>query len=175
VGADHSILEFTDRAFVLNGFSKLYSMTGWRLGYLVAPRAFVRAAEVIQQNFFLCANHFVQVAGTAALELAGPDVERMRGLFDERRRYLVPALREAGLKIAHEPTGAFYVFADARAWSGDSLALTYRLLEEAGVAAAPGVDFGPGGEGFLRFSYATSLDRLEEGVGRLRGWAETHL
>ncbi len=175
VGADHSILEFTDRAFVLNGFSKLYSMTGWRLGYLVAPRAFVRAAEVIQQNFFLCANHFVQVAGTAALELAGPDVERMRGLFDERRRYLVPALRDAGLKIAHEPTGAFYVFADARAWSGDSLALTYRLLEEAGVAAAPGIDFGPGGEGFLRFSYATSLDRLEEGVARLRGWAETHL
>jgi aspartate/methionine/tyrosine aminotransferase len=174
-GADHSILEFTDRAFVLNGFSKLYSMTGWRLGYLVAPRAFVRAAEVIQQNFFLCANHFVQVAGTAALELAGPDVERMRGLFDERRRYLVPALREAGLNIAHEPTGAFYVFADARAWSGDSLALTYRLLEEAGVAAAPGIDFGPGGEGFLRFSYATSLDRLEEGVARLRGWAETHL
>ena len=175
VGADHSILEFTDRAFVLNGFSKLYSMTGWRLGYLVAPRAFVRAAEVIQQNFFLCANHFVQVAGTAALELAGPDVERMRGLFDERRRYLVPALRDAGLEIAHEPTGAFYVFADARAWSGDSLALTYRLLEEAGVAAAPGIDFGPGGEGFLRFSYATSLDRLEEGVARLRGWAETHL
>ena len=174
-GADHSILEFTDRAFVLNGFSKLYSMTGWRLGYLVAPRAFVRAAEVIQQNFFLCANHFVQVAGTAALELAGPDVERMRGLFDERRRYLVPALREAGLNIAHEPTGAFYVFADARAWSGDSLALTYRLLEEAGVAAAPGIDFGPGGEGFLRFSYATSLDRLEEGVARLRGWAEPHL
>ena len=174
-GTDHSILEYTDRAFVLNGFSKLYAMTGWRLGYLVAPRAFVRPAEVIQQNFFLCANHFVQVAGTAALEHAGPDVERMRALYDERRRYLVPALRGVGLTIVHEPTAAFYVFADARAWSEDSLALTYRLLEEAGVAAAPGVDFGPGGEGFLRFSYATSLDRLEEGVGRLRAWAEAHV
>jgi aspartate/methionine/tyrosine aminotransferase len=173
-GADHSILEYTDRAFVLNGFSKLYAMTGWRLGYLVAPRAFVRPAEVIQQNFFLCANHFVQVAGTAALMHAGPDVERMRALYDERRRYLVPALRDVGLTIVHEPTAAFYVFADARGWSGDSLALTYRLLEEAGVAAAPGVDFGPGGEGFLRFSYATSLDRLKEGVARLSGWAADH-
>jgi aspartate/methionine/tyrosine aminotransferase len=170
-GVDHTILEFTDRAFVLNGFSKLYSMTGWRLGYLVAPRAFVRPAEVIQQNFFLCANHFVQVAGVTALLKAGPDVERMRALYDERRRFLVPALRGLGLGIEGEPTAAFYAFADAHQWGSDSLALTYRLLEEAGVAAAPGVDFGPGGEGFLRFSYATSLDRLAEGVERLREWA----
>jgi (5-formylfuran-3-yl)methyl phosphate transaminase len=113
----------------------------------------------------------VQVAGVAALLHAGPDVERMRSLYDERRRYLVPALREVGLKIEVEPTAAFYVFADARAWGSDSLALTYRLLEEAGVAAAPGIDFGPGGEGFLRFSYATSMERLYEGVARLRAWA----
>lgn len=171
-GEDHTILEYTDRAFVLNGFSKLYAMTGWRLGYLVAPRDFVRPAEVIQQNFFLCANHFVQAAGTVALTQAGPDVERMRALYDERRRYLVPALRGIGLRVDHEPTAAFYVFADASEWSGDSLALTYRLIEEAGVSAAPGVDFGPGGEGFLRFSYATSLDRLREGVARLGAWAE---
>ncbi len=98
-GRDHTILEYTDRAFVLNGFSKLYAMTGWRLGYLVAPRAFVRPAEVIQQNFFLCANHFVQVAGVTALLQAGPDVERMREIYDERRRYLVPALRGLGLTV----------------------------------------------------------------------------
>jgi (5-formylfuran-3-yl)methyl phosphate transaminase len=170
-GTDHTILEYTHRAFVLNGFSKLFAMTGWRLGYLVAPRQFVRPAEVIQQNFFLCANHFVQVAGVTALAQAGPDVERMRGMFDERRRYLVPALREIGLKIHHEPTGAFYVFADAREWGEDSLALTYRLIEEAGVAVAPGIDFGPGGEGFLRISYATSIERLREGVARLGAWA----
>jgi aspartate/methionine/tyrosine aminotransferase len=170
-GTDHTILEYTDRAFVLNGFSKLYAMTGWRLGYLVAPRAFVRPAEVIQQNFFLCANHFVQVAGVTALLEAGPDVERMRALYDERRRFLVPALRGLGLGIEVEPTAAFYAFADAHAWGTDSLALTYRLLEEAGVAAAPGVDFGPGGEGFLRFSYATSLERLREGIDRLGEWA----
>jgi (5-formylfuran-3-yl)methyl phosphate transaminase len=171
-GPDHSILQHTDRAFVLNGFSKLYAMTGWRLGYLVAPRLFVRPAEKIQQNFFLCANHFVQVAGVTALLEAGPDVARMKGLYDERRRYLVPALRDIGLRIEAEPTGAFYVFADARAWGEDSLALSYRLLDEAGVATAPGIDFGPGGEGFLRFSYATSIERLREGVERLRVWSE---
>ena len=171
-GRDHTILEYTDRAFVLNGFSKLYSMTGWRLGYLVAPRAFVRPAEAIQQNFFLCANHFVQVAGTTALLKADPDVARMRAIYDERRRYLVPALRELGLTIDSPPTAAFYVFADARSWGSDSLALTYRLIEEAGVAAAPGVDFGPGGEGFLRFSYVTDIGRLREGVARLGAWAD---
>jgi aspartate/methionine/tyrosine aminotransferase len=166
-----SVLEFTDRAFVLNGFSKLYAMTGWRLGYLVAPRQFVRAAEVIQQNFFLCANHFVQAAGVVALRDAGPDVERMRLTYDERRRFLVPALRELGLGVSPEPEGAFYVFADARSWGPDSLALSRRLLEEAHIAVAPGIDFGPGGEGFLRFSYATSIERLRTGVERLAEWA----
>lgn len=170
-GRSHSVLEFTDRAFVLNGFSKAYAMTGWRLGYLIAPRQFVRPAEKIQQNFFLCANHFVQVAGTTALLHAGGDVARMRAAYDERRRYLVPALRAIGLGVATEPLGAFYVFADARSWGEDSVALSTRLLEEAGVATAPGVDFGPGGEGFLRFSYATSLERLREGVERLGEWS----
>ena len=170
-GRERSILEFTDRAFVLNGFSKAYAMTGWRLGYLISPPEFVRAAEIIQQNFFLCANHFVQAAGTVALTQAGGEVDAMRVIYDERRQYLVPALRGIGLSISAEPTGAFYVFANARCWGTDSIELAGRLLEEAGVAVAPGVDFGPGGEGFLRFSYATSLPRLQEGVRRLSEWA----
>ena len=170
-GRSHSVLEFTDRAFVLNGFSKAYAMTGWRLGYMIAPQQFVRPAEKIQQNFFLCASNFVQVAGTAALLRAQDDVARMRAVYDERRRYLVPALRSLGLTVATEPLGAFYVFADARHWDADSVRLSSRLLEEAGVAVAPGRDFGPGGEGFLRFSYATSMERLEAGVARLGEWA----
>jgi len=170
-GRSHSVLEFTDRAFVLNGFSKAYAMTGWRLGYMIAPSQFVRPAEKIQQNFFLCASNFVQVAGTAALLRAQDDVARMRAVYDERRRYLVPALRSAGLSVATEPLGAFYVFADARHWDSDSVRLSARLLEEAGVAVAPGRDFGPGGEGFLRFSYATSMERLGVGVARLGEWA----
>jgi len=172
-GPDRTILSYTDRAFVLNGFSKTYAMTGWRLGYLIAPPEFVRPAEKIQQNFFLAANAFVQQAGVVALTQAGPDVARMRELYDERRRYLVPELRRIGLVIECEPCGAFYVFADARAWGPDSLDLSRRLLEEAGVACAPGIDFGPGGEGFLRFSYATSMERLREGVVRLEAWAES--
>ncbi|NTU71558.1 MAG: pyridoxal phosphate-dependent aminotransferase [Coriobacteriia bacterium] len=170
-GPDRTILSYTDRAFVLNGFSKTYAMTGWRLGYLIAPPEFVRPAEKIQQNFFLAANTFVQAAGIAALTQAQADVTRMRELYDERRRFLVPALRDAGLTIDCEPCGAFYVFADARAWGQDSLELCYRLLDEASVACAPGIDFGAGGEGFLRFSYATDLDRLSEGAGRLAAWA----
>ena len=172
-GRSHTVLEFTDHAFVLNGFSKAYAMTGWRLGYLIAPQQFVRPAEKIQQNFFLCANHFVQAAGTVALLHAQDDVARMRSLYDERRRYVVPALRDVGLTVTTEPAGAFYVFADARCWGEDSVALAERLLDEAGVATAPGVDFGPGGEGFLRFSYATSMERLREGVARLEAWART--
>jgi (5-formylfuran-3-yl)methyl phosphate transaminase len=174
-GPDRTILNFTDRAFVLNGFSKAYAMTGWRLGYLIAPPEFVRPAEKIQQNFFLAANAFVQHAGVVALTQAQADVARMRATYDERRRYLVPALESVGLKVPSPPCGAFYAFADASAWSSDSLGLAYRLLDEAGIAAAPGVDFGAGGEGFLRFSYATDLARLREGVARLGAWAERNV
>ncbi|MDY0341005.1 MAG: pyridoxal phosphate-dependent aminotransferase [Coriobacteriia bacterium] len=170
-GRSHSVLEYTDRAFVLNGLSKAYAMTGWRLGYLIAPQQFVRPAEKIQQNFFLSASNFIQVAGTTALLYAQGDVARMRGVYDERRRFLVPALRSVGLTIETEPLGAFYVFADARHWDVDSVRLASRLLEEAGVAVAPGRDFGSGGEGFLRMSYATSMERLEAGVARLGDWA----
>jgi aspartate/methionine/tyrosine aminotransferase len=169
-GPDRTILSYTDRAFVLNGFSKAYAMTGWRLGYLIAPPEFVRPAEKIQQNFFLAANTFVQQAGVAALTHAQSHVARMRDTYDERRRFLVPALRDLDLVVDCDPCGAFYVFADARAWGEDSLKLCYRLLEEAGVACAPGIDFGVSAEGFLRFSYATDMERLREGVERLRVW-----
>ena len=173
-GPDHTILACTDRAFVLNGFSKAYAMTGWRLGYMIAPPEFIRPAEKIQQNFFLAANAFVQQAGVVALTQAQDDVARMRAIYDERRRFLVPALEKTRLVIDAPPSGAFYVFADARAWGHDSLELSRRLLEEAGVAAAPGIDFGPGGEGFLRFSYATDIERLHEGVERLIAWEAAH-
>lgn len=173
-GPDRTILSYTRRAFVLNGFSKAYAMTGWRLGYLIAPPEYVRPAEKIQQNFFLAANAFVQQAGVVALTEAQQAVAEMRSTYDERRLYLVPALEQIGLKMAFPPCGAFYVFADASHWGSDSLALCRRLLEEAGVACAPGIDFGPGGEGFLRFSYATSIERLHEGVRRLSEWAESN-
>jgi aspartate/methionine/tyrosine aminotransferase len=166
-GQERSILEFTDRAFVLNGFSKLYAMTGLRLGYLIAPPPFVRPIQKMQQNFFISANAVVQMAGIAALEKAGADVARMKRLYDERRRYMVRRLRELGLGITVEPTGAFYVFANARHVSPDSYKLAFDVLEKAHVGVTPGIDFGQNGEGYLRFSYANSLENIAEGLNRL--------
>ena len=167
VGQEHSILEYTDRAFVINGFSKLYAMTGWRLGYLIAPRDFVRPLQKLMQNFFISANSFVQRAGIAALTQAGPDIARMRAVYDERRRSLLAGLKRLGFRIPVEPTGAFYVFVNARHLAPDSYTLAFDLLEQAKVGVAPGIDFGPGGEGFLRFSYANSLENLTEALRRL--------
>ncbi len=164
---EHSILEFTDRAIVLNGFSKLYAMTGWRLGYLILPPALVRPVQKIHQNFFISANDFGQWAAIAALRKAHQDVERMRLIYDERRRYLIPKLRELGFGIQVEPRGAFYVLANASAFSRNSYELAFQILEKARVGVAPGIDFGSNAEGYLRFSYAASLERIQEGMARL--------
>ena len=166
-GPDHTILEYTDRAFVLNGFSKAYAMTGWRLGYVIVPKPFVRTLQTLHQNFFISSNEFVQWAGVAALREAGPDVVRFRAAFDARRRAMVDGLRAIGLRVGPEPTGAFYVLADARAWCERSYAFAFELLAGAHVAVTPGIDFGPGGEGHLRFSYASSLARIGEGLRRV--------
>lgn len=166
-GRERSILEFTDRAVVLNGFSKAFAMTGWRLGYLIVPPGMIRPLQKMHQNFFISANDFVQEAGIAALRQARPDVDRMRALYDQRRRFLIPALRRLGFGIATEPTGAFYVFANARRFTADSLAFAFEILERARVGVAPGVDFGSGGEGYIRLSYASSLENLQEALRRL--------
>lgn len=169
-GGERSILEFTQNAFVLNGFSKLYAMTGLRLGYLIAPPAYMRALQKLQQNFFISANSAAQQGGIAALQSAAEDVARMKRIYDERRRFMLARLRELGLGVAVEPTGAFYVFANARHLSNDSLALAFDILERAHVGVTPGIDFGANGEGYLRFSYATAIDRIAEGLNRLEGY-----
>jgi len=166
-GQEHSILEFTDRAFVLNGFSKLYAMTGYRLGYLIAPPQFIRPIQKMQQNFFICAGSLAQRAGIAALQESGAEVEEMKSIYNRRRRFMIKRLRELGFSIAVEPTGAFYVFANARSFSSDSYRLAFDILEKAHVGVTPGVDFGKNGEGYLRFSYANSIENIEEGLNRL--------
>ncbi len=166
-GEDHTILEYTDNAFVLNGFSKLYAMTGWRLGYLIAPPEYMRTLQNLQQHFFICANSFVQHAGIAALEGDQDYVKEMVATYDKRRRYTIKRLKQIGFGIASEPTGAYYVLANAREFSPDSLALSWRILEDAGVAVTPGIDFGRGAEGYLRFSYANSIENIREGLDRV--------
>jgi len=170
---EHSILEFTDRAFVINGFSKLYAMTGWRLGYIIAPPEFVRPLQKIQQNFFISACSISQWAALAALNQAQPDVDRMTAVYDQRRRFLIQGLRDLGFRIKVEPTGAFYVLVNARHLHPDSYHLAFDILEKARVGVTPGIDFGTNAEGYLRFSYTVSVEKIAEGLRRLGGYLET--
>jgi (5-formylfuran-3-yl)methyl phosphate transaminase len=162
-----SILEFDPDAVVVSGFSKLFAMTGWRLGYAILPEYLVRPVQKLQQNLFISPPDFPQFAAIAALTEADDDVERMRQQYDVRRKLVLRKLAEMGLEVLVEPTGAFYVFFNVRRYTDDVHALSFEILEEAGVALTPGVDFGPGGEGFLRISYANSLANLDEGLDRL--------
>jgi aspartate/methionine/tyrosine aminotransferase len=164
---EHSILEFTDNAFVLNGFSKAYAMTGWRLGYLISPKSYVRPMQKLLQNLFISANSFVQWGGVTALREAGSEVIRMRSIYNERRKYLIRRLREIGLGIKVEPTGAFYVLGNIKSFSNDSYKMAFEILEKARVGVTPGIDFGKNCEGYLRFSYANSLENIKEGINRI--------
>ena len=166
-GEDHTILEYTDNAFVLNGFSKLYAMTGWRLGYLIVPKQYVRTLQKVQQNFFISTNSFVQHAGVAALKGPQDKVLEMVRTYDKRRRYMLDRIRKIGLNVRASPMGAYYILADAKQYGASSLELSWRILEEAGVAVTPGIDFGDGAEGYLRFSYANSIENISEGMDRL--------
>lgn len=166
-GRAHSILEYTNDAFVLNGFSKRFAMTGLRLGYLIAPKSCMRSLQKLQQNLFICASSIAQQAGIAALKYADKDVEQMRQTYDERRKYMISRLKEMGFGIKVEPQGAFYVFANARKFTTDSYRFAFDILEKAHVGITPGIDFGTGGEGYVRFSYANSLENIEEGLNRI--------
>ena len=169
---EHSVLELTDEAIVINGFSKAFAMTGWRLGYIIAPQRYIRPIQKIQQNFFISPSSVSQMAGIAALKEAGPDVKRMNAVYDERRRFLIAGLRDLGFKIGVEPTGAFYMLVNARHLNPDSFRLAFDILERAHVAVTPGIAFGTNAEGYLRFSYANSLENIEEGLKRLGRYLE---
>ena len=166
-GQEHSFLELTPDAFVLNGFSKLFAMTGWRLGYCIVPEEYMRPIQKLQQNFFISAPEAAQYAAVVALTEEHPEIDAMRERYNKRRKYMIGRLRDMGFGIQVEPTGAFYVFANAKKFTNDSLQFAFELLENAHVAVAPGVDFGSNGEGYMRFSYASSLEEIEEGMDRL--------
>ncbi len=172
-GRAHSMLEFTENTFILNGFSKLFAMTGLRLGYVVAPREYIRPMQKFQQNLFICASSTAQRAGIAALRLAGPDVLHMKKTYNTRRKYMVKRLQSMGFGIKIVPTGAFYIFANAKHISTNSYQLAFDILEKAHVGVTPGIDFGENGEGFLRFSYANSIENIKEGMDRLENYLTT--
>ena len=163
-----SPLGLTDDVFVFDGFSKRYAMTGFRLGYVIAPKPALRALVSMQQSFLISATHFVQASGLAALAHGAPHVEHMRATYARRRDVIVEGIRSLGLALPVAPRGAFYVLADARHFGLPSLELAFDVLEHAHVAVGPGRDFGEIAEGYLRFSFATSEERLREGIERMR-------
>ena len=168
VSRPHSFMEFSDNCAALNGFSKFYSMTGWRLGYLIVPEAWIGTASKLHQNLMISANEFVQEAGLKVLQESRETCEAMKDEFDRRRKFLLGKLKEFDLDPKYQPNSAFYVFLRYRDQKRSSLELAMKILEKTGVALTPGVDFGPGGEGFLRFSYANSQENLERALKRIK-------
>jgi aspartate/methionine/tyrosine aminotransferase len=168
--AFESALAHSDRIFVVNSFSKYFSMTGWRLGWLVVPEDCVREVETFAQNAFICPSTPAQYAGIAAFAPETTAIlEQRRAEFRQRRDFLVPALRELGFSIPVTPEGAFYIYAGIERFAPDSGKFALDVLEEAGVAITPGKDFGTNqAERYVRFAYTRSLDELQEGVQRLR-------
>lgn len=176
-GGNHvSIAEFPgmkERTIVINGFSKSYAMTGWRLGYAAGPEGIIAQMIKIHQFAIMCAPTTSQYAAVEALKNGDDDVAMMREEYDKRRRYVVNALREMGL-ACFEPRGAFYVFPDIRNTGMTSDEFANRLLAEEKVAVVPGTAFGDCGEGFLRISYAYSIENLKIALGRMENFVKRH-
>lgn len=168
-GKHHSITEIAgmkERTILINGFSKSYAMTGWRLGYACAPAEIIKQMTKIHQYAIMCAPTISQYAAIEALKNGDDDVKMMKESYNQRRRYLMNAFREMGLNC-FEPYGAFYVFPCIKDFGMTSEEFATKLLQEEHVAAVPGTAFGECGEGFLRISYAYSMDNLREAMKRL--------
>ncbi len=165
-----SALEVSDEAYVINSFSKYFSMTGWRIGWMVVPEAHIRTVERLAQNLFICPPHASQIAALAALD-ATDELEANRAVYAENRRLMLEGLPKAGFTRIAPPDGAFYIYADVSDLTDDSLAFAAELLQEAGVAVTPGLDFDPRrGARTLRFSYARATADITEGLRRLQAY-----
>ncbi|MFK7744077.1 MAG: pyridoxal phosphate-dependent aminotransferase [Roseobacter sp.] len=166
-------LQITDEAYVINSFSKYFSMTGWRVGWMVVPENHVRVIERIGQNMFICAPHVSQVAALAALD-ATQELEANLDVYRANRAMMLEGLPQAGFTKIAPPDGAFYVYADVSDMTEDSRSFATEILEKAGVAVTPGLDFDPlRGHQTLRFSYARSTEDIAEGLARLKEFMST--
>lgn len=168
-----SALELSDDVYVINSFSKYFSMTGWRIGWMVVPPDHVRTVERLAQNMFICASHAAQVAALGALSCRA-EAEEKRGAYAESRAMLLAGLPKAGFTQIAPPDGAFYIYADVSHLTDDSRTLAADMLNEAGVAVTPGLDFDPvRGHQTLRFSYAADPDDIREGLARITRFMQT--
>ncbi len=166
----YSALELSDDIFVINSFSKYFGMTGWRLGWVVAPEGYVGDLDKLAQNLYLAASTPAQVAAISAFNVETVQILQQRvEIYRQRRDYLIPELEALGFKVPIIPDGAFYIYADCSALTDDSLDFCQQVLHQAGVAITPGLDFGDNHpQKYIRFAYTTDLDSLKEGVRRLR-------
>ncbi len=163
-------LEISDDVYVINSFSKYFSMTGWRIGWMVVPQDHVRRIERLTQNLFICAPHASQIAATAALDCEA-ELQENLAVYRKNREILLQELPKAGFPKIAPPDGAFYIYADVSDLTDDSVALCHEILIDAGVSVTPGVDFDPiRGHKTLRFSYARSHEDILEGIRRLKTW-----
>ena len=166
-------LALSDEVIVVNGFSKTFAMTGWRLGWMVVPPSLVRPIQKVAQNIFISPPTVSQYAALAAFEAVG-DLKRMKETYRQRRDFLLPQLRRLGFTVPVDPEGAFYIYTDIGRWGMDSMTFVERALREARVALTPGYDFGSHLAGsHIRFSYANSMERLQEGCKRLEAWLKS--
>ncbi|MEG0874284.1 MAG: pyridoxal phosphate-dependent aminotransferase [Clostridiales bacterium] len=173
-GECHTMLEYTDNTIVLNGFSKLFAMTGFRMGYAIVPKELSRTFQKIQQNFYLCAGSFAQEGAIAALtENNEAELALMKKTYNQRRQYIVKRLNEMGIAPLCTPQGAFYILANVKKYTQDSYTFALDILENAKVALTPGIDFGTNAQGYLRISYANSLENIKEGLNRLDSYLKT--
>ena len=175
-GETKTALELGENVFVINSFSKYFNMTGWRLGWVVAPQRYVRELDKLAQNVYLSAPAPAQRAALAAF---GPEtlsiLDARRDEFRARRDYLVPVLRKLGFGIPQTPRGAFYIYANCSRLTGDSFEFALDLLERAGVAITPGIDFGSHRAAeHVRFAYTNSIDRLQDGVSRIEAYLRSN-
>lgn len=169
-----SALEITDDCYVINSFSKYFSMTGWRVGWMVVPEDHIRQVERLAQNMFICSPHASQLAALAAMD-AHDELQENLNVYRKNRALMMAGLPKAGFTKFAPPDGAFYVYVDVSEYTDDSLAFSKQILAEAGVALTPGLDFDPArGAGTLRLSYARSIADIEEGLIRLEKFMRKH-
>ena len=169
-----SALEITDDCYVINSFSKYFSMTGWRVGWMVVPEDHIRQVERLAQNMFICSPHASQLATLASMD-ANDELQENLTVYRKNRALMMTGLPKAGFTKFAPPDGAFYVYVDVSEYTDDSLAFSKQILAEAGVALTPGLDFDPArGAGTLRLSYARSTADIEEGLVRLEKFMRKH-
>mgnify|MGYP003324958182 FL=1 len=169
-----TILKYKNDSIVINGFSKFYSMTGWRLGYLVLPKRLIRGIQKLQQNMYICAPVVSQYAAIGALSINNNDIAKMINSYKRKRDFMVSNLNDMGIDLGYNPDSAFYAFADMSKFSDDSLTLSMDILDKVGLGVAPGIDFGPSFKKYIRLSYSSSLKNIQVGLDKMREYIKEY-